>query len=51
MLTTPSAYIAGDANGDGVVDQAKLEAVYANYLPTSPWLAMKNVAGLGDTRR
>jgi len=49
ILATPSLYIAGDPNGDGVVGQAELEAVYANYLPTSPWLAMTNVAGLGKT--
>jgi len=41
--------IAGDLNGDGVVSQAELDLVYANYLPTSPWLYMTNVAGLGGT--
>ncbi len=41
--------LIGDFNGDGVVDQNELNAVYANYLPTSPWLYMTNVAGLGGT--
>lgn len=39
----------GDANSDGVVDQAELNAVLAEYWPTSPWLYMTNAAGLGKT--
>ena len=41
--------LPGDTNGDGVVSQSELDAVYASYLPTSPWLALTNVAGLGGT--
>jgi len=41
--------IVGDANGDGFVTQAELDAVYANYVTNSPWLLMTNVAGLGGT--
>jgi hypothetical protein len=37
----------GDANGNGVIDQAELDAVLAGYWPTSPWLYMTNTAGLG----
>jgi hypothetical protein len=43
----PSPYIAGDLTGQGYVSQADLNAVYSNYLNTSPWLAMTNVTGLG----
>jgi hypothetical protein len=39
----------GDLNGDGVVDGSELNTVLANYWPTSPWLQMTNVAGLGGT--
>jgi hypothetical protein len=41
--------LPGDTNGDGVVSQAELDAVYGNYAATSPWLFMTNVAGLGGT--
>jgi hypothetical protein len=41
--------IVGDLNGDGIVSQAELDAVYANYVTNSPWLYMTNVAGLGGT--
>ena len=41
--------IVGDANGDGFVTQAELDAVYANYVTNSPWLLMTNVVGLGGT--
>lgn len=41
--------ITGDVNGDGLVSQAELEAVYAHYVTNSPWLALTNVAGLGGT--
>jgi hypothetical protein len=43
------AVLLGDANGDGIVDQAELDAVLAGYWPTSPWLCMTNPAGLGGT--
>lgn len=39
----------GDQNGDGIVSQSELDAVYASYVPNSPWLFMTNVAGLGGT--
>jgi hypothetical protein len=32
----------GDMNGDGVVNQAELDAVLANYWAHSPWVAMTN---------
>ena len=41
--------LPGDQDGDGIVSQAELDAVYAAYLPTSPWLLITNVAGLGGT--
>lgn len=41
--------VAGDVNGDGVVSQSELDAVYGNYVTNSPWLRMTNVAGLGGT--
>jgi hypothetical protein len=44
-----SSALAGDLNGDGVVSQDELDAVYANYVTNSPWLYMTNVTGLGDT--
>ena len=49
VFTVPAAYSQGDANGDGIVDQSELDAVYSNYLPNSPWLLMTNVSGLGQT--
>lgn len=39
----------GDRNGDGIVDQAELNAVLANYWPNSPWLYLTNTVGLGGT--
>jgi alpha-tubulin suppressor-like RCC1 family protein len=41
--------VPGDQNGDRLVSQSELDAVYARYVTTSPWLAMTNVAGLGQT--
>jgi hypothetical protein len=41
--------VPGDLNSDGIVSRSELETVYANYLRTSPWLLMTNVAGLGGT--
>ncbi|HEX9046019.1 MAG TPA: immunoglobulin-like domain-containing protein, partial [Verrucomicrobiae bacterium] len=41
--------IPGDVNGDGVVSASELNAVYANYVTNSPWLALTNVAGLGGS--
>jgi hypothetical protein len=49
LFVVPSAFLLGDANGDGIVDQSELDAVYGNYLPNSPWLLMTNVAGLGQS--
>jgi hypothetical protein len=49
LFAIPAAFLLGDANGDGIVDQSELDAVYANYLPNSPWLLMTNVVGLGET--
>jgi hypothetical protein len=46
---TPGGGLPGDLNGDGVVSQSELEAVYASYVTNSPWLYMTNVAGLGGT--
>ena len=43
-----SAYaLAGDLNGDGIVDQDELNAVLANYWASSQWLYMTNPASLG----
>src|ERR1035437_4032339 len=41
--------VPGDTNYDGIVDQNELNAVLAAYWPSSPWLYMTNVAGLGGT--
>ncbi len=41
--------LAGDINGDGIVDQNELRAIYASYLQTSPYLTMTNTAGLGSS--
>jgi hypothetical protein len=38
--------VPGDLNGDGIVDQAELNAVLSNYWAHSPWLAMTNPAKL-----
>ena len=38
--------VAGDLNGDGIVDQGKLDAVLANYWASSQWLYMSNPARL-----
>jgi len=46
---TVSIYPPGETNASGVVDQNELNAVLANYWPTSPWVTMTNVAGLGST--
>ena len=39
--------VPGDMNGDGIVDQAELDAVLANYWAHSQWLYMTNPASLG----
>ncbi|MDD5138737.1 MAG: DUF5011 domain-containing protein [Verrucomicrobiales bacterium] len=41
--------VPGDQNGDGIVSQSELDAVYAGYVTNSPWLYLTNVAGLGGT--
>lgn len=48
-LAQGKAVTPGDTNGDGIVSQSELDAVYANYVTNSPWLSMTNVAGLGGT--
>jgi hypothetical protein len=40
--------IPGDTNGDGVVDQAELDVVLANYWPHSARIAMTNAVALGN---
>ncbi len=47
--STTTNLAPGDFNGDGVVDQNELNLVLSNYFPTSPFLQMTNVAGLGGT--
>jgi uncharacterized repeat protein (TIGR01451 family) len=39
--------VAGDLNGDGIVDQGELDAVLANYWASSQWVYMTNPATLG----
>jgi hypothetical protein len=48
---TPSngVAVAGDSSGDGIVSQSELNTVLSNYFPTSPWLQMTNVGGLGGS--
>jgi hypothetical protein len=41
--------VPGDTNLDGIVDEYELNAVLASYWPSSPWLYLTNVAGLGGT--
>jgi len=49
IFSIPTGFAAGDLNGDGIVDQSELNAVYGNYVTNSQWLLMTNVAGLGGT--
>lgn len=42
--------VPGDTNGDGIVDQAELNVVLANYWAHSPWVYMTNAARLCDGR-
>jgi hypothetical protein len=49
VFSTPALYAAGDLNGYRIVSQSELELILANYWPTSPWLYLTNVAGLGGT--
>ena len=37
------------ADGDGVVRQGEIDAVLANYWPTSPWLELTCLTGLGTS--
>jgi hypothetical protein len=50
-ITPPNgtSSVPGDTSGDGIVSETELNSVLANYFPTSPWLQMTNVAGLGGT--
>jgi hypothetical protein len=41
--------VPGDVDGDGLVNQSELDAVYARYLGNGPPLSMTGVAGLGST--
>lgn len=41
--------VPGDLNSDGIVSRSELDAVFTNYLRTSPWLLMTNVVGLGSS--
>lgn len=43
-----NAIVPGDTNGDGIVDQAELNVVLANYWAHSPWVCMTNAALLGE---
>jgi hypothetical protein len=49
ILSVPALYASGDLNGDDVVDSAELNVVLARYWPTSPWLQITKVVGLGGT--
>jgi hypothetical protein len=40
--------VAGDMNGDGIVDQSELNAVLANYWASSQWVYMTNPTALGS---
>jgi hypothetical protein len=44
-----SNLVSGDLSGDGIVDENELNTVLSNYWPSSPWLYLTNVAGLGGT--
>ena len=43
------AILLARLNGSGTVSQGDLSLVLSNYWPSSPWLSMTNVAGLGGT--
>ena len=47
--TNVLATVLARLNGNGTVNQAELNQVLSNYWPTSPWLYMTNVTGLGGT--
>jgi hypothetical protein len=50
VFTPPSGIpVPGDTDGDGIVNQSELDSLLANYWPSSPFLQMTNVAGLGGT--
>jgi hypothetical protein len=49
LTPTNGVPVAGDTNGDGVVDATELTTVLSNHLPNSPFLQLTNVAGLGGT--
>jgi hypothetical protein len=40
--------VAGDLNGDGIVDQDELNAVLANYWASSQWVCMTNPTKLSE---
>lgn len=41
--------LPADLNGDRLISQSELDAVYANYVTNSPWLLITNAAGLGTS--
>ena len=43
------AAVLSRLNGNGAVAQADLDLVLSNYWPSSPWLQLTSVAGLGGT--
>ena len=43
------AQVLNNLHGNGIVSQSDLDLVLSNYWPSSPWLAITNVAGLGGT--
>ena len=49
IFIAPLVFAAGDLNGDGLVSQGELDQILTNYWPTSPWIYLTNVAGLGES--
>ena len=47
QVAPPTGPVPGDTNGDGIVSQAELDAVLANYWSYNPQPEMQNVMGLG----
>jgi hypothetical protein len=43
------AAVLARLNGNGAVTQADLDLVLSNYWPSSPWLSLTNLAGLGTS--
>ena len=49
LVPTNGVPVSGDLNADGLVSASEFNLVLSNYLSTSPWLYLTNVAGLGGT--